>query len=107
MDRDYGFLRCDDNARVYKPALLPHEAVEVMYAGSGTLYEQSFLAMFRDRVAIYPPGITVKLHTGESGVVSKIHAHVPHRPVVRVLTDAEGTRYLHLMNWIWLKHWPL
>ncbi|MGG3504602.1 HD-GYP domain-containing protein [Paenibacillus lautus] len=77
--------------RVYKPALLPHQAVEVMYAGSGTLYEQSFLAMFRDRVAIYPPGITVKLHTGESGVVSKIHAHVPHRPVVRILTDAEGT----------------
>ncbi|KOP66989.1 histidine kinase [Bacillus sp. FJAT-18019] len=76
--------------RVYKPALLPHEAVEVMYAGSGKLFEQSFLATFRDRVAIYPPGITVKLHTGESGVVSKIHANVPHRPVVRVLTDAEG-----------------
>lgn len=76
--------------RVYKPALLPHEAVEVMYAGSGKLFEQSFLATFRDRVAIYPPGITVKLHTGESGVVSRIHANVPHRPVVRVLTDAEG-----------------
>ncbi|ANY74813.1 HD-GYP domain-containing protein [Paenibacillus ihbetae] len=76
--------------RVYKPALLPHHAVEVMYTGSGTLYEQRFLEVFRDRVAIYPPGITVKLHTGESGVVSKVHPHVPHRPVVRVLTDAEG-----------------
>ncbi|GAB6926668.1 HD-GYP domain-containing protein [Paenibacillus sp. JCM 10914] len=77
--------------RVYKPALLPHEAVEVMYTGSGTLYEQRYLALFRDRVAIYPPGISVKLHTGESGVVSRIHAHVPHRPVIRVLMDAEGT----------------
>ncbi|MEK3734034.1 MULTISPECIES: HD-GYP domain-containing protein [Paenibacillus] len=76
--------------RVYKPAMLPHEAVEVMYTGSGTLYEQPFLALFRDRVAIYPVGLTVRLHTGETGVVSRIHPHVPHRPVVRILTDSEG-----------------
>lgn len=76
--------------RVYKPAMLPHQAVEVMYAGSGTLYEQKFLAMFRDRVAIYPPGMTVQLSTGETGVVSKIHSDVPHRPVVRVLSSAAG-----------------
>lgn len=76
--------------RVYKPAMLPHQAVEVMYAGSGTLYEQRFLALFRDRVAIYPPGITVRLTTGETGVVSKINANVPHRPVVRVLTNTAG-----------------
>lgn len=76
--------------RVYKPAMLPHQAVEVMYAGSGTLYEQRFLALFRDRVAIYPAGITVRLHTGETGVVCRIHPHVPHRPVVRILTDSVG-----------------
>ncbi|MGM1047907.1 MAG: HD-GYP domain-containing protein [Bacillota bacterium] len=76
--------------RVYKPAMLPHQAVEVMYAGSGTLYEQSFLAIFRDRVAIYPPGMTVQLSTGETGVVSKIHSEVPHRPVVRILNNAAG-----------------
>ncbi|WP_106766420.1 HD-GYP domain-containing protein [Paenibacillus faecalis] len=76
--------------RVYRPAMLPHQAVEVMYAGSGTLYEQSFLALFRDRVAIYPPGMTVQLSTGETGVVSRIHPDVPHRPVVRVLSSAAG-----------------
>lgn len=76
--------------RVYKPAMLPHQAVEVMYAGSGTLYEQRFLAMFRDRVAIYPPGMTVRLSTGETGVVSKINYDVPHRPVIRVLNNSEG-----------------
>lgn len=76
--------------RVYQRAKLPHEAVELMYTGSGTLYEQSFLAIFRDRVAIYPPGITVMLSTGESGVVSRIHARIPHRPVVRVLNNPKG-----------------
>lgn len=77
--------------RVYRPAMLPHQAVEVMYAGSGTLYEQRFLALFRDRMAIYPPGISVGLSTGESGVVAKINNNVPHRPVVRVLTGPDGT----------------
>lgn len=76
--------------RVYKPAMLPHQAVEVMYAGSGTLYEQRFLAMFRDRVAIYPPGMTVRLSTGETGVVSKINNSVPHRPVIRILNNSMG-----------------
>ncbi|NMO95522.1 HD-GYP domain-containing protein [Paenibacillus lemnae] len=76
--------------RVYKPARLPHEAVEIMYSGSGILYEQSFLALFRDRVAIYPPGITVVLTTGEVGVVSKINAKIPHRPIVRILYNPAG-----------------
>ncbi|WP_054957022.1 HD-GYP domain-containing protein [Paenibacillus dakarensis] len=76
--------------RIYKPAMLPHQAVEVLYAGSGTLYEQRFLAVFRDRVAIYPTGMTVRLSTGETGVVSKINDSVPHRPVIRILYTPDG-----------------
>ncbi|KGE18490.1 HD-GYP domain-containing protein [Paenibacillus wynnii] len=76
--------------RIYKKAMLPHQAVEALYVGSGTLYEQKQLELFRDRVAIYPLGLTVKLSTGESGVVVKIDPSTPHRPIVRVLTGAEG-----------------
>lgn len=78
--------------RVYRPAMLPHQAVEVLYTGSGTLYDQKKLELFRDKVAIYPPGLTVKLSTGETGVVSSIHTSTPHRPVVRIFGDAEGQR---------------
>lgn len=45
--------------------MLPHQAVEALYVGSGTLYEQKQLELFRDRVAIYPLGLTVKLSSGE------------------------------------------
>ncbi|MBE9912482.1 HD-GYP domain-containing protein [Paenibacillus donghaensis] len=76
--------------RVYRPAMLPHQAIEVLYTGSGTLYDQKKLELFRDKVAIYPPGLTVKLSTGETAVVSRIHPNMPHRPVVRILGDAEG-----------------
>ncbi|CAM4362594.1 HD-GYP domain-containing protein [Paenibacillus typhae] len=76
--------------RIYKKAMLPHQAVEALYVGSGTLYEQKQLELFRDRVAIYPLGLTVKLSTGESGIVVKIDPSIPHRPVVRVITGHEG-----------------
>ncbi|MHA0857793.1 HD-GYP domain-containing protein [Paenibacillus sp. CMAA1364] len=76
--------------RVYKPAMLPHQAVEVLYGGSGTLYDQHMLEIFRDKVAIYPPGIGVRLSTGESGVVCKIDPMLPHRPVVRIMSNCQG-----------------
>jgi hypothetical protein len=67
--------------------------MEVMYAGSGTLYDQKKLELFRDKVAIYPPGMSVKLSTGETGVVSKIDSSMPQRPVVRVMTNSSGELY--------------
>lgn len=76
--------------RVYRRPLLPHEAMEQLFAGSGTMYDQSQIALFRDKIAIYPLGITVRLNTGEFGIVSKLNATVPHRPIVRVLQDQAG-----------------
>ncbi|KRF03554.1 histidine kinase [Paenibacillus sp. Soil766] len=77
--------------RVYRRPLLPHEAMEQLFAGSGTMYDQSQIALFRDKIAIYPLGITVRLNTGEYGIVSKLNMSVPHRPTIRVLQDEAGT----------------
>ncbi|MEC0212218.1 HD-GYP domain-containing protein [Paenibacillus ehimensis] len=76
--------------RPHRLAMLPHQAMEVLFAGVGTLYDQRKVAMFRDNVAIYPLGLTVTLSTGEQGVVVNINPAVPQRPVVRVLIDAYG-----------------
>lgn len=76
--------------RVYRSALLPHQALEVLYAGSGTLYEKQKLEVFRDHVAIYPLGMTVTLNTGETGVISRIPLESPQRPVIRVLNGPDG-----------------
>ncbi|NOU69506.1 HD domain-containing protein [Paenibacillus sp. LMG 31461] len=77
--------------RVYRRPLLPHEAMEQLFAGSGTMYDQSQIALFRDKIAIYPLGITVRLNTGEYGIVSKLNMSVPHRPTIRVLQNEAGT----------------
>ena len=76
--------------RAYRNAMLPHQAVEALYSGSGTLYDTTILKFFRDKVAIYPIGITVKLSTGQSAVVVGINASCAHRPIVRVIADEQG-----------------
>ncbi|EFM10194.1 metal dependent phosphohydrolase [Paenibacillus curdlanolyticus YK9] len=76
--------------RVYRPPMLPHQAIELLYAGTGTLYEQRMVEQFRDKVAIYPIGLTVRLNSGETGIVVDINSACPHRPIVRVIEDADG-----------------
>lgn len=76
--------------RIYRSPLLPHDAMERLYAGSGSLYDQEKLALFRDKVVLYPIGIPVKLSNGLCGVVTDYHINYPHRPIVRILTDEEG-----------------
>jgi HD-GYP domain-containing protein (c-di-GMP phosphodiesterase class II) len=76
--------------RAYRRALLPHEAIEIIYTGTGSLYEKSKIELFRDKIAIYPLGIIVKLNTGESGVVVDVNSAFPQRPVVRILNDTDN-----------------
>jgi putative nucleotidyltransferase with HDIG domain len=76
--------------RVYRDPMLPHQALEQLFTGSGTLYDQDKIALFRDKIAIYPLGMQVTLNTGVSGIVSSMNISVPHRPIVRVLQDEAG-----------------
>lgn len=76
--------------RSYSSPILPHDAMERLFAGSGTLYEQSMLELFRDKVAIYPIGISVRLSSGERGVVVDMNHSYPQRPIVRILYNEAG-----------------
>lgn len=81
--------------RAHREALLPHQAIEILYGGAGTLYDMDKVKMFRNKVSIFPLGLTVQLSSGESGIVSKVFPDVKHRPVVRVLKDANGEYLKH------------
>ncbi|UII55429.1 HD-GYP domain-containing protein [Cytobacillus spongiae] len=71
--------------RVYRQAMLPHEGLEILYSGVGTLFEPKVVEAFRRAVAIYPIGITVKLSDGKKGVVSRQNIGLSDRPVVRII----------------------
>lgn len=73
--------------RVYRKAMLPHEAMEMLFIGAGTAFDKNKVELFRDKVSIYPLGMIVKLSTGEIGAVVDINSSTPYRPIVRVLYD--------------------
>ncbi|RXI96679.1 HD-GYP domain-containing protein [Anaerobacillus alkaliphilus] len=76
--------------RVYRPPILPHKALELLYAGSGTQFDVRQVELFRDCIAIYPQGLTVKLNDGRTGIVSSYNFHSVGRPVVRIIQDEQN-----------------
>ncbi len=94
--------------RSYRNAMLPHEAMDYLYANVESAYDRGKVEQFRNKVAIFPPGTTVTLNTGEKGVVSRLDSSCLQRPTVRVLTAPNGeelktpydlplTRHLNVM----------
>lgn len=96
------------NGRGQGSPMLPHEALEVIYGGAGTLYDMEKVCRLRDGMALFPKGTTVRLSSGEIGVVSGFDEDSKQRPIVRVIRNPEGAaldrpyevdlkRQLHLM----------
>jgi len=73
--------------RVYRQGHLPNDALEHLFAGANILYDQKVVDLFRDTISLYPVGATVRLSTGESGVVVKNNRMYPQRPVIRIFSD--------------------
>lgn len=76
--------------RVYRNAMLPHQVMEILYTEAGIKFDLDKVELFRDKVAIYPLGVSVMLNTGESGVVVDLNASYPQRPVIRILKNEGG-----------------
>lgn len=73
--------------RVYRKAILPHEAAEFLFAGSGTHFDPDFVQLFMKHINIYPNGLSVELSNGVAGVVARPNPETLQRPVVLVLTE--------------------
>ena len=73
--------------RVYRSAMLPHEGLEILYAGAGTQFEHNMVEAFRKAVAVYPAGITVILNDNRKGIVVRQNEGLSERPVIRILEE--------------------
>ena len=67
--------------------IMPHEACEILMGLAGTLFPLEMVRTFLKNIAAYPTGITVRLNTGEIGVVVDQNLSMPARPVVRVFDE--------------------
>ncbi|MEB1808995.1 MAG: HD-GYP domain-containing protein [Bacillaceae bacterium] len=87
--------------RVYRRAMLPHEALELLYSGVGTLYDKELIEAFQRTIAMYPVGITVGLSDGREGIVVKQNKQLSTRPIIRITkeNDRQVTPYdINLMT---------
>jgi len=69
--------------------VMPHEACEILMGLAGMLYPLEMIRVFLKNIAVYPTGITVRMNTGEIGVVVDQNLSMPARPIVRVFDESE------------------
>ena len=72
------------------PSIMPHEAIEYVMAYSGELFDPKMVELFVRQVPLYPTGVTVKLNSGEVGIVSDSNLGYVGRPTVRICYDEGG-----------------
>jgi putative nucleotidyltransferase with HDIG domain len=78
--------------RVYQKASPTERILQVLKRNDGKQFDQHLVRRFVQLLGIYPAGNLVRLNTGETAVVLKVHAADPYRPQVRVVVDRHGKR---------------
>lgn len=78
------------STRSYRQALLPHQGIEVLFGGYETQFEGKQVQLFKECIAIYPPGLTVKLNDGRTAIVTKYNFNAVGRPEIRIIKDEEN-----------------
>ncbi|MFE4351871.1 HD-GYP domain-containing protein [Peribacillus butanolivorans] len=73
--------------RVYRKAMMPHEGLEILYAGAGKKFDNTIIEAFRRAVAIYPNGLFIELNDGRKGVVTAQNEGIGDRPMIRILEE--------------------
>ena len=78
--------------RPYKESLSVEQAVDAIKRTPGMESKQAAIWMLMSHLTVSPPGSEVILASGERGVVINSSADAPTRPLVMLMTDAEGER---------------
>jgi len=76
--------------RSYRNRYSPSEAIEYLFAAGNTLFDLELIKLFCRHVSVYPIATTVMLNTGQIAVVTANNPLAVHRPVVRILREADG-----------------
>lgn len=77
--------------RPWRPAHLPHEAVEIIAGGGDYFFDYRVVKPFLENIAVYPVGTMVELNDGTRGVVTAVQKGVTLRPTVRLIRNPDGT----------------
>ena len=70
--------------RPYRRRLLPHQAVKELLVAERTAFPREIQKALVEQLSVYPLGTTVRLTTGEIGIVDTINSRYPLRPIVKL-----------------------
>ena len=76
------------SARPYRSGVSPHRAIRALLVSGKMAFPHHLLKALVDELSIYPLGTTVRLNTGETGIVFQLNRQYPLRPIVQVLQQA-------------------
>ncbi|MED1951857.1 HD-GYP domain-containing protein [Brevibacillus centrosporus] len=77
--------------RPFRNSYSPSDATEFLFATGNSYFDLDLLKLFLQHVAIYPVASTVKLNTGQVGVVSQVNSLAVNRPTIRILQEPDGS----------------
>ncbi len=77
--------------RPYRKQLVPHHAVRELLVKGRETFPPELLKMLVGQLSMYPLGTTVRLNTGEIGIVSRSNRLFPLRPELCVGHTASGS----------------
>jgi HD-GYP domain-containing protein (c-di-GMP phosphodiesterase class II) len=86
----HGLISSHRNQQAYTPP----EAAEYISAYSGELFDPEFVRLFLKSVPFYPKGVSVKLNTGEIGIVTDSNLGYIGRTTVRVCYGRDSVEVL-------------
>ncbi len=73
--------------RGYRRRYFPHEAVRELMVAERTAFPREVVKALVEQLSAYPLGTSVRLTTGEVGIVKRVNANYPLRPIVWIEGD--------------------
>ncbi len=77
--------------RMYRHAYTETETLEFLFAAGHSYFHIDLVKLFLRYVASYPESRAVRLSNGQIGLVAGSGSGLLHRPIVRVIREADGT----------------
>ena len=74
--------------RPYRRGMSPHLAIRTLLVHGKRVFPHHLLKSLIEQLSIYPLGTTVRLNTGEIGIVYQLNRQYPLRPILRVPQEA-------------------
>lgn len=77
--------------RHHRKAYTPGEAMEYLFASGNYEFGLELVQHFIRHLSVYPVSSVIRLSSGQVGVVAQLDQYLRHRPVVRIIREADGS----------------